>query len=62
MFHIDLRLRSYGNWLETSKTINRNLVPNPIVPVQTSRPKINTFGTFAENQFLGIFRIGMGTN
>ena len=26
---MDLRLRSYGHWLEKNKSANRNLVPSP---------------------------------
>ena len=53
---------SYGHWLETSKSANRNLVPSPNTKIillflsKLSRSKISTFGTFAEKYFLAIFR------
>ena len=54
--------KSYGHWLETSKSANRNLVPSPntknhlLSLSRTSRPKISTFGTFAEKHFSATFR------
>ena len=56
-------LRSYGHWLETSKSVDRNQVPSPntkqslIISVRTSISIISTFGTFAEKHFLVTFRI-----
>ena len=54
-------LRSYGHWLETSKSANRDLVPIPnskksfIIPVRGNRPNISTFGTFAKQGFSASF-------
>ena len=63
--YLRICFRSYGHWLETSKSANRNLVPSPntknhllsLSELLTSKPKISTFGTFAEKHFLATFHI-----